>query len=186
MIRWYPIDPYITLQSTGDFFDYETNIATDYGDRSQGFLTAPETGNYVFWIASDDDGDLFLSSNSSPANAQLIASVFNGYTGDDQWNKYSSQISQPIALVQGHSYYLEVLHKQASGNDNVALGWQLPDGTLGQPMPLADDEPYDPANSTPSIAQAPQGYFHQRRQHRHIHGGCGADLPAPHLPMVQE
>jgi hypothetical protein len=36
-------------------------------------FTAPQTGDYVFWVASDDPGNLYLSTDSNPANKKLIA-----------------------------------------------------------------------------------------------------------------
>lgn len=151
----FPDNPFITLELTGPSFDYPTGMGPYYGDRSRGLLTAPQSGSYVFWIASDDDSQLWLSTDAAPAHKQLIASVTGGYTGEYQWNKYASQQSATISLVKGQTYYLEVLHKQATGNDNVAVGWQLPDGTLNRPMSLAYYEPYDPANTTPNLEQGP-------------------------------
>lgn len=149
-------DPSSSGELTGiTIFDYQPSLGLNYGDRSRGFITAPQTGNYVFWIASDDYSQLWLSTDATAANQKLIASV-TGYTGEQQWNKYPSQQSVPIALVKGQSYYLEVLHSQGTGSDNLSVGWQLPDGTLGQPMPLTYYEPYNPANSTPVITQDPQ------------------------------
>jgi len=42
------------------------------------------------------------------------------------WNSYPSQRSAVIPLVAGHSYYLETLHKEGNGGDNLAVGWMGP------------------------------------------------------------
>jgi len=52
--------------NTADEFD-------NYGARLTGWLIPPVSGNYVFYFASDDQGDLWLSTDSSPANLVKIA-----------------------------------------------------------------------------------------------------------------
>jgi hypothetical protein len=105
----------------------------NYGSRMRGYLCVPQTGNYTFWISSDDRSQLYLSTNSDPLNKQLIASV-TGYTGFRVYDKYASQKSAPIFLEAGKQYYVEALHKEAMGNDFISVGWQLPDGTLERPI----------------------------------------------------
>ncbi len=56
-------------------FECPQNVGDFYGSRVRGFLHPPETGEYVFRIASDDDSDLFLSRDATPANKRLIAHV---------------------------------------------------------------------------------------------------------------
>ena len=41
-------------------------------------------------------------------------------------DKYSTQQSVTINLVAGQKYYIEVLHKEAGGGDNIAVAWQGP------------------------------------------------------------
>src|SRR5262249_25966753 len=36
-------------------FEAPINWADNYGTRMRGFITAPDTGNFVFWISSDDN-----------------------------------------------------------------------------------------------------------------------------------
>lgn len=47
--------------------------ADNYGSRITGFITPSETAEYVFFIASDNDSWLYLSTDSSPANLKFIA-----------------------------------------------------------------------------------------------------------------
>ena len=56
-------------------FEAPSNWANNYGTRVRGYITAPATGSYRFWIASDDASELWLSTNSNPANKQRIARV---------------------------------------------------------------------------------------------------------------
>jgi uncharacterized protein YjdB len=102
-----------------------TNLGDSYGARIAGYICAPATGSYTFWIASDDNGELWLSTNDQPANKQKIA-FHNGYTWIQEWNKYASQKSAVISLVQGQKYYIEALMKEATGIDHLAVGWLKP------------------------------------------------------------
>lgn len=108
--------------------------AERYGTRFRGFLWPPATGDYTFWIAGDDECELWLSPSEDPARKVKIARV-PGWTNPRQWDRDPAQKSPPIALVQGRRSYIEVLHKQGGGGDHVAVGWQLPDGTLERPIP---------------------------------------------------
>ncbi|EDO40883.1 predicted protein [Nematostella vectensis] len=46
-----------------------------YGNRIFGYITPNASGIYVFAVSSDDYSELWLSSDSSPKNVQLIAHV---------------------------------------------------------------------------------------------------------------
>ena len=95
------------------------------GSRLQAYLTVPATGSYTFWMASDDNGRLFLSTNADPANRVAIASVA-GYTASEAWDTFPSQQSSPIALVAGQRYYIEAWAKEAGGGDNLSVAWSGP------------------------------------------------------------
>lgn len=115
-------------------FEAPYNVGDNYGARIRGYICAPTTGNYIFWIASDDKSELWLSTNDDPANKVKIAYV-NGWTNRKEWTKYSTQQSAPVALVAGQRYYIEALHKEAIQGDHVEVGWKLPGGTLERPIP---------------------------------------------------
>jgi len=106
-------------------FEAPTNFADNYGQRMRALITAPVTGSYVFWIASDDNSALYLSTDENPANKVLIASVPQ-WTSSREWNNLASQRSAPIALTGGVRYYLEALQKEGGGGDNLAVTWQKP------------------------------------------------------------
>lgn len=114
-------------------FEVPANAGIHYGARVRGYVCPPATGDYVFWISSNDHSELWLSSYDDPVNKTRIAWV-TGATNPQQWNKFNSQRSSPITLVQGKKYYIEALHKQGVGTDHMAVGWALPDGTLERPI----------------------------------------------------
>lgn len=135
----YPDAP--DIDTTETIFEIPLDASNSYGSRVYGYIVAPQTGNYTFWIASDDGSELYLSTDNDPANKALIASVV-GWTSSRQWTKYASQQSVSIPLVAGQAYYIEALHKEGSGGDNLAVGWQLPDSTLERPIPGSRIAPY--------------------------------------------
>ncbi len=97
----------------------------NYGTRIRGYLYPPTTGSYTFWIAGDDNCELWLSTDGTPDNAALIAEV-TSWTDSREWDKYSSQESAAISLAAGQKYYIEVLHKEGTGGDNIAVAWSGP------------------------------------------------------------
>ncbi|MEL6650459.1 MAG: PA14 domain-containing protein, partial [Bacteroidota bacterium] len=48
-------------------FEIPVNSGNTYGARVRGYICPPTTGNYSFWIASDDKGELWLSTDDNPA-----------------------------------------------------------------------------------------------------------------------
>jgi Ricin-type beta-trefoil lectin domain/PA14 domain len=121
------IPMFTAATSTSTLASMETpvNRGDNLGSRLQAYLTVPASGNYTFWMASDDAGRLFLSTNSDPANRVPIASVA-GYTAAEAWDTFPSQQSSPIALVAGQKYYIEAWAKEAGGDDNLSVAWSGP------------------------------------------------------------
>lgn len=106
-------------------FDSHLDWANNYGSRMSGYLIPKVSGYYTFWLASDNDGKLYLSPDEDPDHANPIAHV-NGWTWHLQWEKFSSQKSQPIHLVAGKAYYIEGVHKEGWGADNLSVAWEGP------------------------------------------------------------
>jgi hypothetical protein len=119
----YPNSPTGSAQLTS--LEGPVDAADNYGARIRGYIHPPISGAYTFWLASDDNGELFLGTSDNPASATRIASV-EGWTNPREWAKYASQRSATINLTAGQKYYIEVLHKEATGGDNVAVAWQGP------------------------------------------------------------
>jgi hypothetical protein len=120
-----PVSKPPSVTGTYTSFEAPSNIADWYGQRVRGYLHPPTTGNYVFWIASDNAGELWLSTDDNPANKRRIANV-STWTGAREWNKFSSQKSVAISLTAGQKYYIEALHKEDHAEDNLAVGWAKP------------------------------------------------------------
>lgn len=125
----YPDSPNIRRQITS--FEGPVDWTDNYGTRIHGFLVPAETGSYTFWIASDDYSELWLSSNTNPANELRIAYV-PGWTSSRQWDRYSEQQSSSIMLTSGQAYYIKALHKEGTGGDNIAVAWRLDGSCKGR------------------------------------------------------
>jgi len=137
----YPNNPSGTDQLTS--FEAPTDWADYYGTRLRGYITAPNTGAYVFWIASDDNSELWLSTDSNPVNKARIAYVAD-WTSSREWNKYPSQKSAAINLTLGQKYYVEALQKEGQGGDNVAVGWAKPGQATSVPSEVIPGEVLTP------------------------------------------
>jgi endonuclease/exonuclease/phosphatase family metal-dependent hydrolase len=139
------------------------NAGDSYGQRIRGYVTAPQTGAYTFWIASDNQGELWLSTDENPANRQKIAWV-DAYTQPAEWSRQETdqvavtQRSAPVSLVAGSRYYVEVLHKENSGGDSLGVGWKLPGGLFERPIQARHLSPFDgtpqPVDPLPSPWQS--------------------------------
>lgn len=126
-----------TAAYTKFYTNFEADVNTgmnNYGQRLRAFVVPPTNGLYTFWIASDDNSVLFLSTDETEANKTQIASV-PGWTDYRQWNKYAPQQSAPVLLQSGTRYYLESVMQQGSGGDNLSVRWQLPDYSFEEPLP---------------------------------------------------
>lgn len=137
-----------------DLFEAPIDVLEEYGQRLHGYLVPPLTGDYTFWISSDDGGALYLSSDEDPAKATRIARV-DGWTSPREWNRESNQRSAPIRLTAGNAYYISALMKEGYGGDNLAVRWRLPDGTDQAPIVATNLLPWGVDFSPPLIAQQP-------------------------------
>ncbi|MBS1577913.1 MAG: fibronectin type III domain-containing protein [Bacteroidetes bacterium] len=119
----YPNNP--SSAGTLTSFEIPSNAGDNYGMKVYGYICPPATGTYTFWIAADDNAELWLSTNSTTASKQKIA-YHTSYTNSREWNKFTTQKSAAITLTYGQLYYVEALMKDGTGGDNMAVGWAKP------------------------------------------------------------
>jgi PQQ-dependent dehydrogenase (s-GDH family) len=122
-VAGYPNNP--STSGTLTTFEIPSNSGDNYGIRVWGYICPPVTGSYTFWIAADDNAELWLSTTSSSANRVRIA-FHTGFTSSRQWNKYTTQKSVAVTLNSGQLYFIEALMKEGTQGDNMAVGWARP------------------------------------------------------------
>ncbi len=150
----YPASP--TLKETlTALFESPTDWNENYGQRIRATFIAPVSGNYTFWIASDDASALFLSTDDSPSNRRQIAQV-SSWTPARAWEQDAEQRSSLIPLVAGRSYYIEALQKEGGGGDNLAVRWLRPDGKDEGPIPLDQFIAWGQTPQPPRISLQPK------------------------------
>ena len=90
------------LSTWVDWLEAPSNRCDNCGSRMKGWLVPPVTGDYEFWIASDDNGSFWLSTNNAFLERRCHVP---GFTSPREWTKYSEQKSAPIRLIAGQAYY---------------------------------------------------------------------------------
>jgi xyloglucan-specific exo-beta-1,4-glucanase len=97
----------IRTECLGSLLEAPVTTDDNFGSRMKGWLMPPVTGDYLFWITSDDQGRLWLSSDDNPDNMVLVCFAPQA-VGVGEWTKYVEQKSTFIPLVAGKAYYFEV------------------------------------------------------------------------------
>ena len=119
----------------------------NFGERLSCIFIAPVSANYVWFITSDDDSDLFVSTDATPAKKTLVAQEVDwsnpltwisndGGTANNQLNQKRSDTwtdpntaTQPwsngIPMVKGSQYYIEAVHHEGGGGDEVDVTYKL-------------------------------------------------------------
>ncbi|MBI1178147.1 hypothetical protein GC207_11995 [bacterium] len=145
------------LETTRGEFGIPNNFADNYAAQLVGYLVPPVSGDYRFFIASDDMGTLYLSTDADPAHKRVIAvePQWNGYrvfTSSERRtienlghtpeivasnfpsidrNKAMNDSLNTVGLIHldaGQRYYIEGLMMEGGGGDNLDVAWQMPGG----------------------------------------------------------
>ena len=163
----YPDNPHSSYWATA--WDRPDGGEDYWGCRSRGYLYPPQTGDYTFWVASDDYSIVWLSTDEDPANKVQICSVdgwmnyqdFAGSTGSPGANFKSAA----IPLEAGRRYYVETIMHDGTGGGALSVAWGGPgigsgptvvDGEylapwIRDPEPLLQASNPDPADGTVGV-----------------------------------
>ena len=107
----------------------------NFGGRIEGFITPLVSGDYHFFLRSDDASELWLSTDDTTNSAVLIAQETDccdlfGEPGADP-----ATTSTPISLIAGQQYFIMVLYKSPGGGNNgqstdyAQVAWRLAEDT---------------------------------------------------------
>ena len=102
------------------------NVRDNYGWHLSGFIHPPETGEYIFSVATDDNSQLWLSTDEDPANAVQLTqeSTWQGVRNFQAVGDETTSV--PVLLEAGKAYFIECIAKEGGGGDNMAVAWSLP------------------------------------------------------------
>ena len=101
---------------------YTDDSHEQFGARMRALFIPPASGNWVFYLSSDDAGVLYFNPNGPSEGGKIKIQEETGCC-----NPYSAHASAPYALEAGKAYYLEALYKEATGGDYLHV-WAGPQG----------------------------------------------------------
>ncbi|HAB18103.1 MAG TPA: hypothetical protein DCE44_16850, partial [Verrucomicrobiales bacterium] len=156
--------PPSSISLRNEFVSNDGDEYENYFGQVSGFFIPATSGNYVFFLSSDDHGELYLSTDADPANKKKIAEepswsarrywVGNGVDNNsatrgepgslsnrsDQYpsTEWTTGVGGDISLTAGNRYYVEVLYKEGGGGDH------------GGVTVIKKGDP-DPANTTSTL-----------------------------------
>ncbi len=118
--------------------DSPSGYGDNYGARVSGFIVATESGDFDFFLRSDDAAQLFISSNETPPDPLSDAPVAEetdcceafvepGNLNDD--GSTSATTTSPISLVAGQKYAFIALLKEGGGGDYVQVAMRNAEDT---------------------------------------------------------
>ncbi|MBE0534852.1 MAG: immunoglobulin domain-containing protein [Phycisphaerae bacterium] len=158
----YPDNPDITLMVTELDRPNGGDAHNDYGARITGYIMPPQSGDWNFWVAGDDQTQLWLSPNGDPAAAVLIAQE-SGWSDYRAFDGDAERASAPQRLYANRKYYIMGIFKEGTGGDHISAAWRGPGidpraiiggshvTTIGPVANFVTTSP-DPANNTIEVS----------------------------------
>ena len=177
--------PYFEWNATGDIYTPPGDWGDNYGVQIVGYFYPPSDGEYWFYICSDDQSVLYLSTDEDPENKKLIAMNPNwnnprDYEGTAQRNPDNPENCSAtflgtewperdpmmggakIELEAGKAYYIEALMKEGGGGDNLSVAVFDMSGVIpsmpGALIPIPGEylATIDKSSGPPTITTQPQ------------------------------
>jgi hypothetical protein len=149
--------PYFEWNATGDIATAPGNFSDNYGGQIVGYFYPPATGDYIFYLAADDNAVLYLSTDTTAGNKKLIAQetvwsnareyTISGGASDltakdssqfagTQWTKDPGTGLAKITLQANQPYYIEALFKEGTGGDFLSVAVLDPGLTIDSTAPI--------------------------------------------------
>jgi hypothetical protein len=124
-------------------------LGDNYGDSLSGWITPTVSGDYTFFLNTDDASELWLSGTADPAGASLIAyDLTCCHPFQEKTNVNVTYTSDPVPLVKDQSYFIRALHTEGGGGDYLRVAWRIAGATNAPstllPIPAAYLSSYAP------------------------------------------
>jgi len=94
-----------------------------YGGRMRAWVTPPATGNYNFFLRSDNVGQLRVSTDDSFANLGAVIATDTDAANGFQEPGFAAT-TPALTLLQGQRYAIEVVWEEDNGTDFCAVAWR--------------------------------------------------------------
>lgn len=107
----------------GRFDSQPTYQAENYGAQIDGFLVPTQSGNYDFFLRSDDASQLWLSTDDKVANLEMLAEETGCCQAFLEPGAVQTSWYQ-VALTANRRYAIRVLLKEGGGGDYVQVAWR--------------------------------------------------------------
>ena len=170
--------PYFEWAATGDIFTAPGDYSNNYGGQIVGYFYPPTTGDYVFFVAADDNAALYLSTDDNPENKKLIAQETNWSNAREYESSGNSVVADKdssqfvgtewetmdpfwggglITLQQGKPYYIEAIFNEGGGGDNLSVAVIDPTFSIDLTLPIPGEFLSSDRTAGPvSIVEQPQ------------------------------
>ncbi len=99
-------------------------LGDNYGVSVSGWIKPTVSGDYTFFLWSDDASQLDLSTDASPLNLSTIAYEPNCCHSFTEPGSVT-YTSDPQTLVAGQSYFIRALQVEGGGGDYVKVAWRI-------------------------------------------------------------
>jgi hypothetical protein len=124
------IPDYTEILSSSQWGIGDNDAVENYRARITGWITPPVTGEYTFWLVTDDNGRLWLGTNEDPAGNVLIARETN-YAGANGWALPGDEaVSVPITLQAGKAYWMRAGMQEGASVDHIQVAWGCPEAGI--------------------------------------------------------
>ena len=104
-----------------------TDANENYGATMEGYLTPTESGDYDFFLRSDDASRLEISTDATEANLVWQAEEYgccSAFLEPNDAAKPTVTTSLPVALVANQRYFIRVTYKEGGGGDYAQVAWR--------------------------------------------------------------
>lgn len=140
---------------------YPNDSHDNFGARIRGVITPAASGDYEFFLRSDDASQLFLNkTGDAVAGLEMIAEETGCCNAFQEPG--TTQTSPPITLQAGKAYAIQALYKEGGGGDFCQVAWRkvgdaTPPAQL-KPIPGAFLATSIPAGGTINITKQPANF----------------------------